>query len=507
MASAPDETHQTSRMTDGTSEAACSAALPADATEQLAEIGAQLDRVRRESDLRLVELIDMVEAADWRGVELVAELQGQFLTGNMEKLSAEQVRIWDAVVAYLDCLAAGYVFLVRQFQIYSRGWAEVGDRLPLVIAHALRATAQRMKWMRMRYRPIEPDAWKTLSQLWSYVEDKGLARARVLVYDDRSTVQREFTKPLMFAVSAIDSLPPVEIDVAYRLITHVAGRFEVQRYPAKGCYFFVDIDQWTEPARHRLGGAVRLGSRFFGPGDAVADLETISERVAAGAISTSEVNLEGIADDELVIDVLAHLERHWAPTRPERREKRRRSQTRMSVLVGYTEIVEHIARGNGGKPVDNDKVELWAVANESETGYGAIVPAQRGETLNIGQLVGVQPAGSRMWAVGIVRRLVMQDATHRYVGIELLGRGVQLVDLCERGSGETVGSGLLLPSHIGDSVEQGEINLLLPPGGFSPRRALEMLVYEISYSLMPQMALEIGDDFEVGRYRIDDRTE
>ena len=507
MASAQNETHQTPRMADDAKEAAFSTPPPVDATEQLAEIGAQLDRVQRESDLRLVELIDMVEAADWRGAELVDELQGQFLVGDMENLSAEQVRVWQAVVAYLAGLTTAYVFLIRQFQIYSRGWAEVGDRLPLVIARALRATGLRMKWMRMRYRPVEPDVWKTLSQLWSYVEDKGLARARVLVYDDRSTLQREFTKPLMFAVSAIDSLPPVEIDVAYRLITHVAGRFDVQRYPAKGCYFFIDIDQWTEPARYRPGGVVRLGSRFFGPGDAVVDLETISEHLAAGAIATHEVNLEGVADEELVIDVLAHLERHWSPTRPERREKRRRSESRMSVLIGYSEIVEHISNVDSNESADVEAVESWSVANESETGYGALVPAQRGEALNIGQLVGVQPAGSRMWAVGIVRRLVTQDAAHRYVGIELLGRGVQLVDLCERGSGEAVGSGLLLPSHIGDSVDQGEINLLLPPGGFSPRRALEMTVYDISYSLMPQMALEIGDDFEVGRYRIDDRSE
>ena len=493
-------------MTDDAKEAAFSTALPVDATEQLAEIGTQLDRVQRQSDLRLVELIDMVEAADWRGVDLVEQLRGQFLVGDMEQLSAEQIRVWKSAVAYLGCVAAAYLFLVRQFQTYSRGWAEVGDRLPLVIARALRVTTERMKWMRMRYRPVEPDAWKTLSQLWSYVEDKGLTRARVIVYDDRSTLQREFTKPLIFAISAIDSLPPFEIDVAYRLITHVAGRFDVQRYPAKGCYFYIDLDQWSEPVRYRPGSVVRLGSRFFGPGDAVADLETISERVAAGAISTNEVNLEGVADDELVIDVLAHLERHWAPARPERREKRRRSQSKMSVLVGYPQILEQLSNGNSSESADGDKVESWRVANESETGYGAVVPAQRGETLNIGQLVGVQPAGSRMWAVGIVRRLVMQGAAHRYVGIELLGRGVQSVDLIERGSGETVGCGLLLPSHIGDSVEQGEINLLLPPGGFSPRRALEMEVYDISYSLMPQMALEIGDDFEVGRYRIDDRT-
>ncbi len=507
MASAREKTHQMLPEADHAKPGALSATFPVDPADHLAQLGAALEQVSRDADLRLVELIDVVEAADWRGAELVRELKGQYLAGDPDSVSDEQVRAWEAVVSYLGYLASAYLFLVRQFQTYSRGWAEVGDRLPQVIARALRATAQRMKWLRLRYRAVEPDVWKTLSQLWSYVEDKGLARARVLVYDDRSTVQREFTKPLMFAVSAIDSLAPVEIDVAYRLITHVAGRFDVQRYPAMGCFFVIDIDQWTEPARYRPGGVVRLGTRFFGPGDAIADVETMSSHLAAGAISTSDINLEGVADEELVIDVLAHLERHWSPRRPERREQRRRSVSRMSVVLGFPHIVEYIAGNTGSAVIDDEQVESWGVANESETGFGALVPAQRGEELNIGQLVGVQPAGSRMWAAGIVRRLVAQDSAHRYVGIELMGRGVQAVSLRERGSGAEVGTGLLLPSHIGDSVGQGEINLLLPPGGFSPQRALQMKVYDITYSLMPLMALEIGDGFEVGRYRIDDRIE
>ncbi|NIO40006.1 MAG: hypothetical protein GTO41_07330, partial [Burkholderiales bacterium] len=314
-------------------------------------------------------------------------------------------------------------------------------------------------------------------------------------------------KPLIFAVSAIDSLAPVEIDIAYRLITHVAGRFDVQRYPAMGCFFFVDIDQWTTPARYRPGGVVRLGTRFFGPGEAIADLETISASLAAGTICNSDINLDGVADEELVIDVLAHLERHWSPRRPERRQERRHSASLMSVIVNFPEIIGYIASHDDSAFIDDDQVESWGLANESETGYGALVPAARGEALSIGQLVGVQPAGGRMWAAGIIRRLVTQNPEHLYVGIELLGRGVQVVNLDERGSGEAIGKGLLLPSHVGDSVAHGEINLLLPPGVFSPRRALQMEVFEISYALMPLMALEIGDGFEVGRYRVDDRIE
>ena len=507
MASARNGTQQIPLMTDYPHETASLAATPEDAVDLLAEISAELQRIRREPGRRLVEMIDMIEAADLRGAALVDELQfGFFLAGDSERESGKQIRIWQAVSSYLVQLVSAHVLLVRLFQTYSRGWAEVGDRLPLLIARALRATALRMKWMRMRYQPFDRKVWKTLSQLWSYVEDKGLARARVLVYEDRSTILREFSKPLMFAMSAIDSLPAAEIDVAYRLISHVAGRFEVQRYPARGCHFFIDIDQWTVPARHDPGGPIRLGSRFFGPGEAVADLETISAQLAEGTISTRDINLAGFTDVELVIDVLAHLERHWSPTRPERREQRRRKVSKIAVVLGHAQVLERIA-GNDTSvvPSHDDGVESWDVANESEAGYGAVVPAQRGETLHIGQLVGARPAGSRMWAVGVIRRLAAQDPGQRYVGIELLGRGVQAVTVTERNSGKPEYTGLLLPSHIGDSMDLGEINLLLSKGTFSPETAIDMTVYETRYALTPLMLLETGGNFEVGRYRITER--
>jgi hypothetical protein len=479
---------------------------PPDAAQILAEIGEQLQSAKSHTDHSVAEVIEMVEAADWRGRDLVSELNARYLAGGKDTESTDQVRIWEAVSLYLTRLASAYVGVVRLFQTYSRGWAEVGDKLPQVIARAIRTTSLRLKWQRMRYRPVETDIWQTLSQLWSYVEDKGLTRARVLVYEDRSTLQREFVKPLMFAMSAVDSLPPVELDVVDKMIAHFAGRFELQQYPAKSCYFLIDIDQWTPAARYRPGDVVRLGSRFFGPGDTVTELETISAQLAAGAISTNEFNLYEFADVETVVETLAHLERHWSVRRPERREARRRSLAQLAIVSGYNEIVERIASNDVGVRAEDDEVESWGVENESEGGYGAVLPNERGEKLHVGELIAVRPSGSRVWAVGVIRRLAAQDVERRYVGIELLARGVQTVPLSNVKTGERAHTGLLLPSHIGDSVGQGEINLLLPTEGFSPDVSLEMEVYDNHYFLEPHMVLETGDDFEVARYRILDQA-
>ena len=172
-----------------------------DAIDLLSEAAEQLGQAQRQSGLPMTDRIGRVEEAEQRGASLVVELTTRFLNGDDNADSRQQVQIWEAVNAYLDRLASAYVHLVRLFQTYGRGWAAAGDRLAVVMARALRSNGLRMKWMRLRYQPIAPGIWQTLSQLSSYIEDKGLMRARVFVYDDLSTLQRELTKPLMFAMS------------------------------------------------------------------------------------------------------------------------------------------------------------------------------------------------------------------------------------------------------------------------------------------------------------------
>jgi len=105
--------------------------------------------------------------------------------------------------------------------------------------------------------------------------------------------------------------------------------------------------------------------------------------------------------------------------------------------------------------------------------------------------------------VGVIRRLLaVQDVARRYVGIQMLARGIQVVQLMNAETGERTGSGLLLPSHVGDSAGKREINLLLPAGGFSPDFNVEMWVYDKRYLLEPQIALETGDDFVVARFGV-----
>ena len=108
-------------------------------------------------------------------------------------------------------------------------------------------------------------------------------------------------KPMMLAVSAVDSLSALEVGIAHRVIDHLSDRFELQRHPAKTCNFFVDIDRWTAPERYTSASVVRSGARFFGPGRVMMQIDELVSQLAGGEIVPREMNLHGISDMGAVI--------------------------------------------------------------------------------------------------------------------------------------------------------------------------------------------------------------
>src|SRR5688572_23981582 len=129
------------------------------------------------------------------------------------------------------------------------------------------------------------------------------------------------------------------------------------------------------------------------------------------------------------------------------------------------------------------------------------------EWLQVGKVLALRPMDSRVWAVGIVRRLAAQDSGQRHVGIELLARGARQVTLTRRTYQPETWNALLLPSSSGGGMSQGEVTILLPAATFVPDVNLQLEVYSTRYALEPRILLENGAEFEMARYRIVSRVE
>jgi hypothetical protein len=479
------------------------ASLPSDAYQALADLGDWLDALRGLPELKLSRKVEIVDLVDSTARDLINRLQSECLGGGAGERPAAESKPWTSATNFLRQVFAAYLDLVKEFQTYALGWGQLRDKAPMLVARTIRAGAQRLAWQLMRYAPVEKELWVALTQLWSYAEDRAITGSRVQVYEGvESTIQREFLKPLMLAMSAADTLAPRELDIAERIIAHYADRFDLQRHPAKGCHFFIDIESGTPPARYLPGTRVRPSVRFFGPGEAVAELETLSSRIATAESIPKGMNLDGAADVEQVVEVLGHLGRYWWARRPGRIDERKRALSQIAVVRGYEQIVAQLSRGAQVDVPLDDVSEMWKVENESEGGYGAVLPPGAAEWVTVGMVLGVRLGESRVWGVGIVRRLAARDDKQRYVGIQLLGRGARVVGMRRPGDAKAAMTAVLLPSHVGESVSQGEITLLLPTGGFSSQSTVTMQAYGRDYLLEPRMLLETGDDYDMAHYRI-----
>ena len=177
--------------------------------------------------------------------------------------------------------------------------------------------------------------------------------------------------------------------------------------------------------------------------------------------------------------------------------------SQISVVHSFDEIVSTVS----GKSQDRalgTSTETWTLENESEGGFGALLPGTGADWPKVGTLLGVKLEGGAAWGVGIVRRISAFDEKQRYVGIEVLARGAMVVKLMPVGatSGAAAQDAVLLLSDSHEIIEASEMKLLLRIGGFSTQKSFEMRAYERGYLLVPRELVEAGEDFDMASFRL-----
>ena len=476
--------------------------LPSDPFKALEELRGWLQSVDGVQELSLARKLAVVDAVDRTARPPLERLTSEFLASGGKLQRVQEARISAAVGNHFRQLAAAYLLLLERHRASSSGWGGIRDNMPLVIARALRATGARLKWQLLRYAPVERDIWQILGRLWHYAEGHSIEDARLSVYPGSdSTLRREFLKPIMLAISSADSLHATKLELAEKLIAHFTSLCLVQRQPGKGCHFLFDLDAGRAPVRLVARIQMTQGIRFFGPGNSVQAINGLIAAVQIDGAVPAVIDLGGPQDPQTVVEVSRHLVRYWSPQAPERSGARRQSLSQIDVVHGFEEVVAKL-EGNDQAVEFGAAAETWNVENESDGGFGAVLPQSKGGWLRIGMLLGVKLSDEPAWGVGVVRRLSGRDDGQRYVGIQILAKGATGVRVRPASSGGEMQTGVLLPSSVSDSVGRGELDLLLREGTFSPQESLEMLVYDRTYLLMPRRLIEEGSDFDVARFGV-----
>ena len=482
---------------------------PLDPYKSLEELCYWLDTLDSVKDLKLPRILEIIDLIDQAAKNHQRKLSQDYLEGSARLQKFQEVRIWNTTFAFWKQLGDSYQMCVNRFQAGS-GWGALKGLMPMVVARALRALTLQLKWQLVRYGPVEPRVWAQMGKLYAYAEEKGFATTPVVVYPGNfgeSTVQREFLKGVMLNISSTDSLLPAKLEVAERIVAQFSEFFVMDRQPAKGCHYYFDLDEGRLPARVISRPQMTPGLRFFGPGSAAEQLRILLSAVQADGVVPSTINLGGTFDPEVVLEALRHLARYWAPTPPARSEERRHSVSRMSVVHDFDEIVATVSGETQDLSFDSS-IEVWTVENESEGGYGALMPQAKSDWLRVGALLGVKIEDGASWGVGIVRRISAFDHKQRYVGIQVLTKGATVVKLAAIGAREGVQreGALLLPSNANDTNGASEMKFLLRPGTFSLQKSMEMRAYERTYLLVPRKLLESGHDFDMARFRVMQRA-
>lgn len=386
----------------------------------------------------------------------------------------QEAQMWGRIHGYWRQAAQAYAHCVESSL---KGEDAGKSAWPLLAARSLRSLAQQLKWLHLRYGPIERAVWGLLNRVYAFAELRGVAQAKVALYPGvpgESTPRQEFLRAVMFAASAPDSLLPSEIEFAERLIAELAPGFALATAPARELPFWTDLGNAMAPQRALTPPPQTGGLRCFGPGSSAAVLQAMIER-----------------SREPELDVLRHLAACWAPEPRQRQHARHRVKNRLTVAHGFDGVLEALGGGDSLN-FDRRAAENWIVENVSAGGFGALVPQVKSDWLRVGALLALQPDGGDNWLVGMVRRVNRVSEQEVRVGIQTLSKAPAVSSFKLRGVGAK--NGIVLDHGA-------EAAIALPVGVYAQGLNLEAERGGRQHVYLPQGVAQRGEDYEIVRFR------
>ena len=484
--------------------------LQQDPLKGMGEIAYWLDSINNTEGFRLDRRCELVDEFEQAARQRLRKLAQDYLQVRQQKF--QENRLWTAQADYWRLIGAGYVQCIEGFQADAPGAGVIKSRLPIIVGRALRAIGQRLKWLLLRYGPVDGALWGHVGSLYTFAEVKGFANQDVALYEGpigQSSARTELLKILMLSAGAIDSLLPEQIDVAERSVAWFANKFLLEDAPEAGCTHVFDLAMRKPPSRPH-GASMDASVRYFGAGAAFDEVKRVHGIVLSEGALPSDINLGGTFDPKLVAEVLRHLMQYWALKPPERSSARRAANVRLTVVQGFSDLISSLetgevsspSRGSGGVGADS---ESWVAENASDGGYGAVVPGAKSDWVRIGSLLGVKGEGDKYWSVGVIRRLLRDEEFSRHVGIQLLTRSAILVRLFPTGSISAANATrdndpAALLTLQPDSERQ--IRLLLRAGGFTQEQQLAMHVRGQVYQVAPSRMIESGIEFDLAQFTV-----
>jgi hypothetical protein len=468
-----------------------------DAFKAVDEILGWLESLQGASDLPPARLADALAQLDDAAQPHLRRLARNYLQA--PRLSrAEEQRLRGLSAGCWDLLAAGYERCLASGTGFDAALvADLSVRL-------LIALGQVLKWQRFHYAPPDGELWKRLGAALQAAENARAAERLVSLPGmpgGPTSARREFTRRVAFEAATLDSLLPLQIELAERLIGHVLPAFVLADRSEHDSVYWVDLGAPMPPKRMAdMPDRAAAGQRFFKPAAAHGVLTALLHELERGRDVPADINLGGQYQAQVLVPVLRHLALYLAPVPPQRRHPRHEVRQRASVVSGMAAVSAVLGSLEGARPA-MAQAESWVVENVSRGGFGAVVTAKPGEWLRVGALLALQPEGGSNWLVGVVRRCQIPAGGAARVGIETLARRPQPFELRALTSSSYVAVDGIPALLIREDCQPGEWRALLPNGSFALRDDMECFVEGHRVVLHPVALVEAGADWELARFR------
>lgn len=385
----------------------------------VAEVRVWLESLAETDDLRNATCLQLVLQLDEAAGLAAQRLGRHYLTQPPTTRSADY-RLWTANHGYWLQLVAAYEFCLERQQGGRRADQLTPAELAQLHVHLMAAYAAAIKWTLLHYLPVPAALWLGCGRLYQLAEAAGWVEQPLALHGGGRTlsIAQRYLQTLMVQASAVNALPPLQIELADRLVAYLAPEVVFSRQNDAANVYWVDLAQGLPPTRLAQLPALTPTLRFLRPGAALTTIAALHERMRREGGVPPDLQLGGQYPVADVLAVLHHLALNWQAKPPMRHHQRRVARTRLQVLHGFETIHQQLSRGQVSLPRD---AEEWLADDASLGGLGARAPLDCNDWLRIGSLVAVRPDGGENWLIAVVRRLGRGDS-HASVGLQTLGK-------------------------------------------------------------------------------------
>lgn len=472
---------------------------PDNAFKAIDEIVGWLESLENAEGVRIDKVFDIVRQLDDAAQPHIRRLTRDYL--NMPRMARNEERqSWTTALDFWWHLTNLYSRSLAAGAHRDRAVDSLKAQLPLITVRLFGALGACLKWVDFKYAPVPKGYWKRLGEAHMIAEQGKFAGKSVQPYPGVTGVSsptQELLKALVLAASSLDTLQPVEVELAEKLITHFLPHFVFSDQDRPDNLYWIDLAEDRPPQRLARIPLPSPTLRFISPVQAATGVAEMIRIVERGEVPT-DLALGGQYPVRLVLTVLRHIASYWASTPPLRKSQRHAVNSQLSVLHGLESCT---AVFNGAGDGAAEHAENWVAENVSMGGFGACVRPHRNDWLQIGTLLCLQPEGGENWVLGVVRRYGRASDLHAGVGVETLARSAHTITMRPQGTlsyGSDEGiKGILFR----ESMDSDEVGIVLPINSFDGRESLDAMVDGRLTRLVPAELVETGPDYEIARYR------